>query len=134
MQSVGCYVPAGKFPMVASAHMSVVTAAVAGVPRLGVSGTLSPEADMQLTQSPSGTARIGGGDGSGARVPGHARYSLDGLDPFNHTPNRKEQVVRKALQAPLRQIAGVDGSVVSGKVMESEDPAFGFNAHSGGAF
>jgi len=34
VQSVGCYVPAGKFPMVASAHMSIVTAEVAKVPRV----------------------------------------------------------------------------------------------------
>lgn len=34
VQSVGCYVPGGKFPMVASAHMSVVTATVAKVPRI----------------------------------------------------------------------------------------------------
>ena len=34
VQSVGCYVPWGKFPMVASAHMSVATAKVAGVPRI----------------------------------------------------------------------------------------------------
>ncbi|QRZ12764.1 histidinol dehydrogenase [Paracoccus methylovorus] len=34
VQAVGCYVPGGKFPMVASAHMSVLTAAVAGVPRI----------------------------------------------------------------------------------------------------
>ena len=34
VRSVGCYVPGGKFPMVASAHMSVLTAAVAGVPRI----------------------------------------------------------------------------------------------------
>ncbi|MEN9063337.1 histidinol dehydrogenase [Ponticoccus litoralis] len=34
VQSVGCYVPGGKFPMVASAHMSVATAKVAGVPRI----------------------------------------------------------------------------------------------------
>lgn len=34
VQSVGCYIPGGKFPMVASAHMSVVTASVAGVPRI----------------------------------------------------------------------------------------------------
>ena len=34
VQAVGCYVPAGKFPMVASAHMSVLTASVAGVPRI----------------------------------------------------------------------------------------------------
>ena len=34
VRSVGCYIPGGKFPMVASAHMSVVTADVAGVPRI----------------------------------------------------------------------------------------------------
>jgi sulfopropanediol 3-dehydrogenase len=34
VQSVGCYIPGGKFPMVASAHMSVATASVAGVPRI----------------------------------------------------------------------------------------------------
>ncbi len=32
--NVGCYVPGGRFPMVASAHMSVLTAKVAGVPRV----------------------------------------------------------------------------------------------------
>jgi sulfopropanediol 3-dehydrogenase len=34
VNSIGCYVPGGKYPMVASAHMSVVTAKVAGVPRI----------------------------------------------------------------------------------------------------
>ncbi|MEO1152870.1 MAG: histidinol dehydrogenase [Pseudomonadota bacterium] len=34
VNSVGCYVPGGKFPMVASAHMSVLTASVAGVKRI----------------------------------------------------------------------------------------------------
>lgn len=34
VESVGCYVPGGKYPLVASAHMSVVTAKVAGVPRV----------------------------------------------------------------------------------------------------
>jgi len=34
VKSVGCYVPGGKYPMVASAHMSVVTAKVAGVKRI----------------------------------------------------------------------------------------------------
>jgi sulfopropanediol 3-dehydrogenase len=32
--SVGCYVPGGRYPMVASAHMSIITAKVAGVPRI----------------------------------------------------------------------------------------------------
>ena len=42
-------------------------------------------------------------------------------------------IVRKALEAPLRQIAqnaGVDGSVVAGKVRESNDKTFGFNAQT----
>ena len=34
VDSVGCYVPGGRYPMVASAHMSIVTAKVAGVPRI----------------------------------------------------------------------------------------------------
>ena len=34
IEAVGCYVPGGKYPMLASAHMSVITAKVAGVPRV----------------------------------------------------------------------------------------------------
>src|SRR5437588_4256951 len=34
VNSIGCYVPGGRYPMVASAHMSIVTARVAGVPRI----------------------------------------------------------------------------------------------------
>lgn len=34
VQNVGCYVPGGKYPLLASAHMSVITAKVAGVPRV----------------------------------------------------------------------------------------------------
>ncbi len=34
VNSVGCYVPGGKYPMVASAHMSIVTAKVAGAKRI----------------------------------------------------------------------------------------------------
>jgi len=34
VNAVGCYVPGGKYPLIASAHMSVVTAKVAGVPRV----------------------------------------------------------------------------------------------------
>ncbi|EPX87331.1 chaperonin GroL [Rubellimicrobium thermophilum DSM 16684] len=43
------------------------------------------------------------------------------------------QIVRRALEAPLRQIAenaGVDGAVVAGKVRESDDKSFGFNAQT----
>jgi sulfopropanediol 3-dehydrogenase len=34
VDSAGCYVPGGKYPLLASAHMSVITAKVAGVPRI----------------------------------------------------------------------------------------------------
>src|SRR5262245_27327006 len=34
VRSIGCYVPGGRYPMIASAHMSIVTAKVAGVPRI----------------------------------------------------------------------------------------------------
>ena len=37
VNSVGCYVPGGKYPMVASAHMSVITASVAGVKNITAS-------------------------------------------------------------------------------------------------
>jgi chaperonin GroEL len=42
-------------------------------------------------------------------------------------------IIRKALEAPLRQIAenaGVDGAVVAGKIRESDDVTFGFNAQT----
>jgi sulfopropanediol 3-dehydrogenase len=34
VNAIGCYVPGGRYPMVASAHMSIVTARVAGVKRI----------------------------------------------------------------------------------------------------
>jgi chaperonin GroEL len=62
-----------------------------------------------------------------------ASKKLQGLEGANHDQTAGIAIVRKALQAPLRQIAenaGVDGSVVAGKVMESEEPSFGFNAQT----
>ncbi|MFT4151882.1 MAG: chaperonin GroEL [Paracoccaceae bacterium] len=58
---------------------------------------------------------------------------LEGLTGANADQNAGIVIVRKALEAPLRQIAqnaGVDGSVVAGKVRESSDKAFGFNAQT----
>jgi chaperonin GroEL len=59
--------------------------------------------------------------------------ALDGLTGANGDQNAGIAIVRKALEAPLRQIAqnaGVDGSVVAGKVRESNDKSFGFNAQT----
>ena len=62
-----------------------------------------------------------------------ASKKLQGLEGANPDQTAGIAIVRKALQAPLRQIAenaGVDGSVVAGKITDSEDPAFGFNAQT----
>ena len=59
--------------------------------------------------------------------------ALEGLKGANSDQNAGITIVRKALEWPLRQIAqnaGVDGSVVAGKVRESKDVKFGFNAQT----
>ncbi len=58
---------------------------------------------------------------------------LAGMTGQNADQNAGIAIVRKALEAPLRQIAenaGVDGAVVAGKVRESDDKNFGFNAQT----
>jgi chaperonin GroEL len=60
--------------------------------------------------------------------------SLDGLKPENDDQRVGIDIIRKALQTPARQIAvnaGVDGSIVIGKLLESKDHNFGFNAQTG---
>ena len=59
--------------------------------------------------------------------------ALDKLEGENSDQNAGITIVRKALEGPLRQIAenaGVDGSVVAGKIRESKDKTFGFNAQT----
>jgi len=59
--------------------------------------------------------------------------ALEGLEGENADQNAGIAIIRRAIEAPLRQIAenaGVDGAVVAGKVRESSDPAFGFNAQT----
>ncbi|MGV6838990.1 MAG: chaperonin GroEL [Planktomarina sp.] len=58
---------------------------------------------------------------------------LEGVTGDNADQNAGIAIVRRALEAPLRQIAdnaGVDGAVVAGKVRESEETSFGFNAQT----
>ncbi|MEO9777707.1 MAG: chaperonin GroEL [Sedimentitalea sp.] len=62
-----------------------------------------------------------------------AGKKLEGLEGANADQSIGIRIVRKALEAPLRQIAenaGVDGSVVAGKIRESDDLSFGFNAQT----
>jgi chaperonin GroEL len=60
--------------------------------------------------------------------------AIDALKPANEDQKVGVNIVRRALQAPARQIAenaGEDGAVVVGKILDKEDYAFGFNAASG---
>ncbi|QJD15658.1 chaperonin GroEL [Paracoccus sanguinis] len=62
-----------------------------------------------------------------------AGKALEGLEGENADQNAGIALVRRALEAPMRQIAenaGVDGAVVAGKVRESQDKSFGFNAQT----
>jgi chaperonin GroEL len=59
--------------------------------------------------------------------------ALDGLTGQNADQDAGIAIIRRAVEAPLRQIAenaGVDGAVVAGKVRESKDTSFGFNAQT----
>jgi len=58
---------------------------------------------------------------------------LDGFKGDNDDQEAGVAIVRRALQAPIRQIAenaGVEGSIVVGKVLENASPTFGFNAQT----
>src|ERR1700757_3597171 len=63
-----------------------------------------------------------------------AARSLDKLTPANPDQKVGIEIVRKALQAPARQIAensGADGSIVVGKLLESSDTNYGYDAQKG---
>ncbi len=63
-----------------------------------------------------------------------ASKALDGLNTENDDQAVGVNIVRRAIQEPIRQIAtnaGVDGAVVAGKVMENPDASFGYNAATG---
>jgi chaperonin GroEL len=64
----------------------------------------------------------------------YAGSALDGLKPANHDQQVGLDIVRRALQAPVRQIAenaGADGAVVAGKLLEGKGKDFGYDAQLG---
>jgi len=64
----------------------------------------------------------------------YATKALEKVNPENQDQRVGVDIIRRALQAPIRQIAenaGVDGAVVAGKLLESKDVNFGYNAASG---
>ncbi|AMO70663.1 chaperonin GroEL [Sphingorhabdus sp. M41] len=61
----------------------------------------------------------------------YATSALQGLEGINDDQTRGIDIVRRALQAPVRQIAenaGFDGAVVAGKMLDQKSKEFGFNA------
>ena len=63
----------------------------------------------------------------------YASKALDSLNPVNDDQRRGIDIVRKALQAPLRQIAenaGHDGGVIAGRLLDERDENLGFNAQT----
>lgn len=64
----------------------------------------------------------------------YATKALENVKTDNQDQNVGIDIIRRALQAPLRQIAenaGVDGAVVAGKLLESKDYNYGYNAAAG---
>ncbi len=64
----------------------------------------------------------------------YATKALDKLTPENQDQKAGIDIIRKAIQAPIRQIAenaGVDGAVIVGKLLESNDTNYGYNAQKG---
>jgi chaperonin GroEL len=64
----------------------------------------------------------------------YATRALDGLKPANDDQRVGVEIIRRALRAPVRQIAenaGTDGSIVVGKLLESTDTSFGYDAQTG---
>ena len=63
-----------------------------------------------------------------------ASKKLRGVEGTNSDQTAGIAIVRKALQAPLRQIAGMPAWTAgrAGRITDSEDPAFGFNAQTEG--
>ncbi|MFN3460941.1 MAG: chaperonin GroEL [Oceanibaculum sp.] len=64
----------------------------------------------------------------------HALKVLDKVKPANDDQRVGVDIIRRAIQAPAKQIAanaGMDGGVVVGKLLESTDPSWGFDAQTG---
>lgn len=64
----------------------------------------------------------------------YATKALDKLEPANQDQKVGIDIIRRALQSPIRQIsenAGVDGALVVGKLLEGNDTNFGYNAQKG---
>ena len=85
---------------------------------------------MHATRAAIGEGIVPGGGVALVR----ALSVLDGLKPLNSDQEVGIRIIRQAMTAPCRQIAtnaGADGSIVIGKIMDSKEYTFGFDAQTG---
>ncbi len=84
VNSVGCYVPGGRYPMVASAHMSVLTAKVAGVPRVIA---CTPPINGELPAATIAAMHFGGADEihiiGGVQAVGRMALGTESMEPVD---------------------------------------------------
>lgn len=104
--SVGCYVPGGRYPMVASAHMSVLTAKVAGVTRVVA---CTPPINGQLPAATIAAMHLGGADEiyilGGVQAMAAMAYGAVGIQPVDMIVGPGNAYVAEA----KRQLFGVCG-------------------------
>jgi sulfopropanediol 3-dehydrogenase len=84
IQAAGCYVPGGKYPLLASAHMSVITAKVAGVPRVI---TCAPPFQGELARAIVAAQAMAGADAiyalGGIQAVGAMAIGTETIDPVD---------------------------------------------------
>src|ERR1700724_4403694 len=84
VNSIGCYVPGGRYPMVASAHMSIVTARVAGVKR--IAGCTPPQ-NGKPHAATIAAMKLGGADDiyllGGVQAIGAMAYGTETIQPVD---------------------------------------------------
>jgi sulfopropanediol 3-dehydrogenase len=84
IQAAGCYVPGGKYPLLASAHMSVITAKVAGVPRVI---TCAPPFQGALARAIVAAQALAGADAiyalGGIQAVGAMAIGTESIDPVD---------------------------------------------------
>ena len=106
--SVGCYVPGGKYPLVASAHMSVVTAKVAGVERIA---TCAPPFGGRPAPAIVAAQHLGGADEiyclGGVQAVGAMALGTSSMTAVD-MPRGPRQPLRGRGQAPAVRRVGID--------------------------
>jgi sulfopropanediol 3-dehydrogenase len=113
VNAVGCYVPGGKYPLIASAHMSVLTAKVAGVKRIVSTARRRSRArrirpSSPRCISPAPTRSTGAGRRAGGGRDGHRHPDIAPVDmlvgPGNmFVAEAKRQLVRPGRHRPVRR-------------------------------